>query len=289
VSARKRCRLLAVLLLVAGLPPQGAARAEDRVTPSAREFEDAMPEGQSLTGREIYRRFLANKFQSSFQKLRVVSTDPGGSDQVTHFTTSLLDLRDEDGNAIDGLRAKMLVEVQAPFDMRHTAYLMISKDPGPDDEFAYKPSQRRVSRVNLKKTSLMGTDFTFNDIAFQNLDDAAYLRHPDEMIDGVPVYVVEANLKRELDIEYHRTLTYLEKEHYVPLRTRYWDEFGVEAKEMTAPHDRIKSFGEVWVAEESTMHDLMQQTRSTLHVESLETDVTFERHVFAVSRLARGR
>ncbi len=278
-----------VLLFVAGLVPFGAARAEDSGTPSAREFEDAIPEGGSLTGREIYRRFLANKFRQSFQELRVISTDPGGSDQVTHFTTRLQDLRDEDGNATNGLRAKMLVEVTAPFDMRHTASLIISKDPGPDDEFAYKPSQRRVSRVNLKKTSLMGTDYTFNDIAFQNLDDAEYLRHPDELIDGVPVYVVEANLKRSIDVEYHRTLSYLEKEHYVPLRTRYWDDFDVEAKELTAPHDRIKNFGEVWVAAESTMHDLMQQTRSTLHVDQLDTDVVFGKQIFAVSRLAQGR
>ncbi len=286
---RKRCALPVVLLLVAGLAPFGAARAEDNVTPTAREFEDAIPEGGSLTGREIYRRFLANKFRQSFQELRVISTDPGGSDQVTHFTTRLQDLRDEDGNATNGLRAKMLVEVTAPFDMRHTAYLIISKDPGPDDEFAYKPSQRRVSRVNLKKTSLMGTDYTFNDIAFQNLDDADYLRHPDELIHGVPVYVVEANLKRSIDVEYHRTLSYLEKEHYVPLRTRYWDDFDVEAKELTAPHDRITNFGNVWVAAESTMHDLMQQTRSTLHVDQLDTDVVFGKQIFAVSRLTRGR
>lgn len=289
MPTRKRCALPVVLLLVAGLAPLGAARAKDDVTPSAREFEDAIPEGGSLTGREIYRRFLANKFRQSFQELRVISTDPGGSDQVTHFTTRLQDLRDADGNATNGLRAKMLVEVTAPFDMRHTAYLIISKDPGPDDEFAYKPSQRRVSRVNLKKTSLMGTDYTFNDIAFQNLDDADYLRHPDELIDGVPVYVVESNLKRSIDVEFHRTLSYLEKEHYVPLRTRYWDDFDVEAKELTAPHDGIKNFGEVWVAAESTMHDLMQQTRSTLHVDQLDTDVVFGKQIFAVSRLAQGR
>ena len=131
-----------------------------------------MPEGASLSGREIYRRFLANKFQQSFQELRVVSTDPGGSDQVTHFTIRLQDLRDGDGNATDGLRAKMLVEVSSPFDMRHTSYLFIYKDPGPDDEFVYQPSEKRVRRVDLKRTALMGTDYSFDDIAYHDIDHA---------------------------------------------------------------------------------------------------------------------
>ena len=43
-------------------------------------------------------------------------------------------------------------EFKAPFDMRHTNYLMIAKDPGPDDEFVYQPSARRVRRIALKKT-----------------------------------------------------------------------------------------------------------------------------------------
>jgi hypothetical protein len=37
------------------------------------------------------------------------------------------------------------------------------------------------------------------------------------------------------------------------------------------------------------MYDKLQQTRSTLYVKDLETDVEFGAHIFAVTRLARGR
>jgi hypothetical protein len=257
--------------------------------PAAAEVEDAIPEGGSLTGREIYERFLENKFTQSFQELHVKSRDPGGNSQTTRFSISLQDHRDEAGEATEGVIAKMLVQVTDPFDMRHSAYLMITKDPGPDDEFAYRPSSRRVQRVDLKNTSLLGTDYTFNDIAFQNIEDADYHRHPDETIDGTEVYVVEANVKETIDVEYHKTISYLEKEHYIPLRTRYWDDHGVEVKEMSAPASKIQAFGDAWVATESTMRDLRQQTSSSLYVDALDTDPEFHQKIFTVSQLSKGR
>jgi hypothetical protein len=278
-----------VLVTLAFLSISTGTRAEESVAPAAGEIEDAIPEGGTLTGRQIYERFLENKFKQSFQELRVISRDPGGNEQVTRFAISLQDNRDEAGDPVEEVNARMLVEVSDPFDMRHTAYLIISKEPSRDDEFAYQPSQRRVKRVDLKNTSLLGTDFTFNDIAFQNIEDADYNRLPDEVIDGTPVYVVEANIKETIDVEYHRTITYLEKDHYVPLRTRYWDDFGVEVKEMTAPHDKIKQFDSTWVATDSTMRDLRQLTSSTLLVDALDTKPVFHRQVFTVSRLSKGK
>lgn len=279
---------LAVFLPAALVSPV-VSSGEDRVTPDAVEVEDALPEGGSLTGRQIYERFLDNKFRQSFQELRVYSRDPGGNAQLTRFAISVQDERDDNDEPTNGVNARMLIEVSDPFDMRHTAYLMIAKEPGPDDEFVYQPSQRRVKRVDLKNQSLLGTDYTFNDIAFQNIEDADYKRLPDEVIDGTVVYVVEANVKETIDVEYHRTITYLEKEHYIPLRTRYWDDFGVEVKEMTAPYAKIRPFGKVWIGTESTMKDLRQQTSSTLIVDSLDTDPEFHRKTFSLTQLTRGK
>ena len=287
--SRTRGLPLAIFLGVACLLASPLAVAEDELLPDASEVERALPQGASLTGREIYERFLKNRNRENFQQLRVISRDPGGSEQTTRFNTSISDHRDENDEATDGILAKMLVQVSHPFDMRHTAYLMIAKDPGPDDEFAYQPSQRRVRRVDLKNTSLLGTDYTFNDIAFQAIEDADYLRLPDETLDGVPVYVVETNVKETIDVRYHRTRMYMEKEHYIPLRVRYWDDYGVEVKEMTAAKNSIRSFGELWIATETTMRDLRQHTQSTLFVEDVDTEPDFHPRLFSVTLLYKGK
>ncbi len=263
--------------------------AADSLVPTATELEESLPEGKTLTGREIYELFLRNRNKASFQKLRVISRDPGGSEQTTRFSTSLKDFRDENDKATDGILAKMLVQISHPFDMRHSAYLMIAKDPGPDDEFAYQPSQRLVRRVDLKNTSLLGTDYTFNDIAFHDIENAEYFRKPDETLEGISVYVIETKIKETVDVQYHRTMMYLEKEHYVPLQVRYWDDFDVEVKQMKSPPRSIRAFGDVWVATESTMRNLRQQTSSTLVVEEVDTEPQFHPRTFSVSLLHKGK
>ena len=104
-------------------------------------LEAASPEVKApdLTGRDIYQRVLDNRYQRGVQKVRITSTDPGGSAQITELTASLEDLRNEEGEPTKGVIAKLLIGITSPFDMRHTAYLMITRDPGPDDEFIYKP------------------------------------------------------------------------------------------------------------------------------------------------------
>lgn len=272
-----------------GIALAAPADADDsKRVPDAEVFEQALPEGGSLTGREIYRRFLDNRARTSSQNMQVISRDAGGSAQTTRFRVKLEDLRDEEDQPQDGLRARMLVEVDHPFDMRHTAYLMISKDPGPDDEFVYQPSERRVRRVDLRRTPLMGTDYTFDDIMIHDIDDAEYVRGADEVIDGVAVYVIEAQVLNKRDTEYHRTLSYLEQEHYIPLKVRYWDEYGVEMKQLHAPHAKLRAFDDVWVASESTMRDLLQGTESTLLIDDLDLDVEFPPNAFNPSRLTRG-
>ncbi len=282
--------LLVVAAALLPLPTVFAQESDGAV--SASESAGPRPDdGQRLTGRQIYAAFLGNKFRESFQRLRVVSRDPGGSEQVTHFEVKLQDLRDAQMQPVDGVKAKMLLEVTEPFDMRHAAYLIVSKAPDPDDGFSYQPSLHRTRRMDLRNTSLFGTDYTFytfNEIALQSIDDATYRRLPDEEIDGTPVYVVEATFGETIDIEFERTITYVEQEHNVALRIRYWDKSGVETKEMTAPPERIRAFGKSWIATESTMKDLRQGTSSSLYVDEVDTEPNFDARSFSLSNLARG-
>jgi hypothetical protein len=204
--------------------------------PTAEEIEDAIPEGESLTGKEIYERFLENKLHSAVQHQKVVSTDPGGSTQTTRFWVRWKDYREEDdGEGPEGVLAKTLVKFSDPFDMRNTGFLMIMREDRASDQWIYSPSTRKIRRVKLRQTSVMGTDYTFADIAYENIEDADYRRLADEEIDDLEVYVVEAVTKPFVDSQYNRTMVYLDQEHYVPLRARYWDQSDVEIKEMRAP------------------------------------------------------
>src|SRR5512139_3637112 len=144
-------RLLAPCLLL--LPLQAAA--EDVHLPAQTEVEKALPEGGTLTGREIFDRFLDNRMHSCVQWQTVISRDPSGAEQRMRFWVRWKDYRDEHKNAVNGVIAKTLVKFQEPEDMRQAGFLMVMNADRSNDQFVWSPSTGRVRRVRLSGVGIM--------------------------------------------------------------------------------------------------------------------------------------
>jgi len=285
---------IALLVLRTAMPPCSAAAdtADDRGhvdVPSAAELDEALPQGGTLTGRELYDRFLKNKrrLRTVFQRGRISSRDPAGNPQETRFWLYWKDYRDQNDDPVDGVSSKSLFKIVGPYEMRHTGYLYIERSDRPDEQFMYSPNRGRTARVSLKGQRVAGTDFSFDDflVNLDDIEDADYERHPDETLQGVRCYVVEATMKDEAASGYSRSIAYLEQQHYVPLRMRYWDDVGVEVKELTTPNGKIHEFDGAWVPTESSVVDLLEQTSSTMYVEQLEPNPDLDDGVFSISQL----
>jgi hypothetical protein len=242
---------------------------------------DAVPE-DTLSAEEIYARVLQNRFEASVQDMRLVSADPGGDAQqiqvyawFRHYPEGKPQ-RDE-----ENLLAKSLVRYLRPRDYRGIGYLILRRTKGAHDQFVYAPSRRKVRRFNMREEDIAGTDFALEDLLPRELEDADYRREDDAAIDGEPCYVVEATLNPKAQSQYSRFLLYVEKQHYVPLRTRYWDTQGVEVKELLAPLESIEQVGEVWLARERTARNLLERTETRLRIERIEVDAELSERVFS--------
>ncbi|MFN2426168.1 MAG: outer membrane lipoprotein-sorting protein [Candidatus Binatia bacterium] len=273
-------------------PAQAAVPAATKApieTPTSSEFEKSLPAEATLAGREIYDRFLKNrnKLRSAFQYGRIESKDPGGRPQEVRFWLHAKDYRDADEKSVGDVYGKTLIKLIGPTEMRHFGYLYVHHDKADDEQFMYSPQRRRSHRVSLKGQNIASTDFSFDDflVSAHDLEDADYTRLPDAVVDGVSCYVVEARLKPEARSVYSRTISYLEREHYVPVRTLYWDDAGVETKRLTSPHASIRNFDGVWIATIATMTDLLEETSSTYHLEKLEPNVELDDSDFSISSL----
>ena len=277
MKARSLALLLAVLACAS--LARVAHPAQAVALPEQKEVEDALPEGASLTGRQIFDRFLDNRLHSAVQYQTVISRDPGGNEQRSRFWVRWKDYRDKDKKAVDGVLAKTLVKFEDPQDMRQTGFLMVVNEDRSNDQFVWSPATGRVRRVQLRGVGVMGTDYTFDDIAWKNVEDADYARLPDDAIDGAPVYVIEVTAKPFVDSAYKTARTWLEKQHYVPLRTVYRDANGVDLREMRALPASVHDFAGTWVATESTMSNLKERTSTTILVDKLDANVAlFDRH-----------
>ena len=226
----------------------------------------------------------------AFDDERTIARDPGGNEQESRFWIRWRDYRDENDEPIDDILNKTLVKFKEPFDMKGTAYLMVVRADRAAEQWVYRPSDRRVRRVKMRGGSgVGGTDFSWDDIAFQNVEDADYERLPDEVVRGVPVYVVLAKLKPLKRSRYSKSMVYLEKDHYISLRARHWDHARVEVKELNSEYDSIKRFGDHWVATRGVAQNLQEGTSSSMLIDGLDPDAEIADSMFRTFKLGTTR
>ncbi len=258
-------------------------------TPTAEELDASLPEGGALSGQDLYDRFLKNrrKLESAYQESHSISKDPAGNEQRVNFWLKWRDYRDENDEPVDDIESKTILKLTGPFEMRHTSYLYVHHDELEDEQFMYSPHRGRTARMSLAGQTIAGTDFSFDDflLTVDDVEDGHFKRLADEEIEGVPVYVVDAVMKSSSRSSYTRSMLWLEKDHYVPIKARYWDSVGVMSKELTARADKIKEFGGAWVATESKMTNLLEETHTLMYVEKLDPRAELSDYDFSLSQL----
>jgi hypothetical protein len=251
-------------------------------TPAAKRA--AKPEAE-LSGRDVYQCVVDNRFRSYVQEAKLVSGDRGAAVQESRLAMTWSSFRNEQDEAVNGVLSKTLVRYTDPFDLRFSGYLVVNNDVRPNDQFVYLNARRRVRRVNLREEAVFGTDFTFEDIVPNEVEDADYERMPDLELDGRSVFVVEVVPKPEENSEYSRYVIHVDKHHCIPLLTRYWDEKGVEVKQLTVARDKIQTLEGVHWPMELTMKNLQLESFTTLVVEKVDPNPKIDRKTFDLRRL----
>ena len=252
-----------------------------------------MSAADALTGKEIYEKLLDNRFDSYLEEFTMHSGDRGGNVQDTQMEVKYRSFREESKRIL----SKSIMKYHAPQDVRHLGYLVINKSDGSEDQFVYRPSSRRVQRINLRGEAIFGTDFAFEDIIPQELEDATYERLPDGDVDGTTVYLVEVTPKKEADSEYSKFEVYVTRDTFVALRVLYWDENGLKIKELTTEPDSITMYeheekGEakqVWIAKRQKIVHLKLDSWTKLVVSAYDPTVEFKSRHFSERELTKGR
>jgi outer membrane lipoprotein-sorting protein len=122
----------------------------------------------------------------------------------------------------DGLD-RTLIRFAYPRRMKGTGLLTLQRKAGHDDQWLYLPSLRRVRRIaaDARTERFVQSDFTYEDLQPEDLDDNAYkLLGPAEVGDR-PCHSVEARPKSASG--YARRVIAVDAERWLPLRTDYFD------------------------------------------------------------------
>lgn len=223
--------------------------------------------------------------------------DEGWGDSTTTLTMTLRNKQGQESTremrnrslevADDG--DKSLIIFDHPKDVRGTALLTFSHKTGNDDQWLYLPALKRTKRIasNNKSGPFMGSEFAYEDISSQEVEEYTYKYLRDESYEGTPVYVIE-RYPTDDNSGYTKQIVWMDAERYIPLKVDYYDRKQSHLKTLTF-HDYQQYKGKHWRPLRMEMENLQTGKSTTLAFAEYEFDQGLSERDFDQAALARAR
>lgn len=246
---------------------------------------------QTLSGREIMERvedYQRATSDSAFNKMQL--------------STCRFGLKDSRITCAERPRVMSLESVGKNYgaDLKDTRSVTIVLEPAAERgigmlSFAYDDSARdnetwlylsalgRVKRIasgnsddDTEPASLFGSEFTTEDTDTGKLEEYTINVLEETTESGRPVWKIEMvpNEERAQKSRYSRTVNYIDKERYVPLRAEMYDQYGKEVKRMLA--SRVEQINDVWMSRSLTMMNLVTNRLSNMAILEIHTGIAVD-------------
>jgi hypothetical protein len=151
---------------------------------------------------------------------------------------------------------KLLLQFEAPADMRNTSFLSFDyrDDERDDDQWLYLPSLHKTTRIASGNTadSFLGSDMSFADLTSRNVDKYDHrLLERSVQVDGEDCWLVESTPRNEREQKrtgYLKTHSWISKSKVLVIRAKSWLASGKKLK-YTRVAD-IRNIDGVWTPHE---------------------------------------
>lgn len=154
--------------------------------------------------------------------------------------------------------SKMVMEFNTPASIKGTRFLTVEQPTGTDDDkWIYLPGLKRVRRIasSDKSSSFVGSDFTYGDMETREVEDDTHKLLRTETVNGYECYVVEATPVDAEDSQYAKRVTYVTKEHLVPVKVELYNKKTNEIQKVMTIQGEIKKLQGIWTVFSTTMED----------------------------------
>jgi len=130
---------------------------------------------------------------------------------------------------------KSLTIFDSPGDVKGTAFLNYTHKVGDDDQWLYLPALKRVKRISSsnKSGSFMGSEFSYEDIASQEIEKYTYKWLGDEDCGAMACFIVERYPVDTKNSGYSRQVVWIDKQEYRTWKVEYYDRKNAHLKTLT--------------------------------------------------------
>lgn len=127
---------------------------------------------------------------------------------------------------------------KSPTDVKNTATLLVEHSKGDDDIWIYLPALKKVRRLvsSDKKSSFVGTDFSYGDVIGHKVEDWNHKLLKEEKVDGIDTWVLESLPKSPKTVDnsgYSKRISWIAKDSYVAVKGELYDPSGALLKKLS--------------------------------------------------------
>ncbi|MFQ5637897.1 MAG: outer membrane lipoprotein-sorting protein [bacterium] len=189
---------------------------------------------------------------------------------------------------------KYLIRFLAPADVKGTGLLTIEHSGQDDDQWLYLPALRKVRRISAsdQSDSFMGTDFAYEDLGNEELEEYEYTLVKTEDVDGFECYLIEAtpnNDKKKKSSGYSKREIWIRKDNFVGIQTKYYDKKGELLKIFQASDVRLLEGTGNWRTHRMEMENLKSGHKTVLLFDNFVINHGLHDKLFTQRYLKRGK
>jgi len=183
-----------------------------------------------------------------------------------------------------------LIKFLSPADIKGTGFLSIEYSDQDDDQWLYLPAFKKTRRISSANESdfFVGTDFTFEDLNREDLEDFSYSYLPDAEIEGEACFKILAiplSPEKILETGYSKRELCIHKENFVLVFANFYNKSNELQKTYHARN--LKKIGEKWRAFYMEMNNLEKSHKTILKFDEIKLDQGVDEEIFTERYLIR--
>jgi outer membrane lipoprotein-sorting protein len=237
--------------------------------------------GKNMSAEQIIEKSQqAFYYPANDMKVRIAMKliDSGGGIREREMTMLRRDV-DKSG------KQKYFVYFHKPGDVRRMSF-MVWKDPAAEDQrWIFIPAVDLVRRIAAddKRSSFVGSDFTYEDVSGRDVDADSHSLLREEKLGDRESYVIQSTPKEA--VEYTKRVSWIDKQTLLPLKEEYYDAQDELFRVFTA--DKIETISGWPTALLRIMKNIKNGHRTEVVLETIAYDLNLADKDFSERRMRR--
>lgn len=198
--------------------------------------------------------------------------DKKGKEREREFT--MLRLDEEDGGD-----QKYYTYFKKPSDVSRMTFMVHKTSEGNDARWIYVPSVDLIKPISAddKNSSFVGSDFTYEDVSGRHWNEDNHTLTGEAEHNGQAVYVIES-VPKEKYKGFAKKISYISKEHNLPLKEEYFNDKDKMIRIFTA--EKIEDMDGILTMTVRKIENLKKKSHTIVSFSSIEYDTGLKTDIF---------